>query len=149
MDEDFPRRLLELETRFSSEEACAGHRGGVARVAQPPEDGECGVTVGSAVPQPSGLSRRRRCLFGRGNSAGCGSFGGWSTLDVGPFRITPFLIDHSAFDSYALEIQSDGKRCFYSGDPRGHGRKAALFERLLVSAKVRNINHVQTRQNIN
>jgi ribonuclease J len=55
-------------------------------------------------------------------------------LDVGPFRVTPFLIDHSAFDSYAFEVQSGGKRLFYSGDLRGHGRKAALFERLVSRA---------------
>jgi ribonuclease J len=55
-------------------------------------------------------------------------------LDVGPFRITPFLIDHSAYDSYALEIQSGGKTLFYSGDLRAHGRKAALFERLVSRA---------------
>ena len=55
-------------------------------------------------------------------------------LDVGPFRVTPFLIDHSAYDSYALEVQTGGKTLFYSGDLRGHGRKAALFERLVARA---------------
>jgi len=38
------------------------------------------------------------------------------------------LIDHSAYDSYALEVRTGGKTPFYSGDRRGHGRKAALFE---------------------
>lgn len=51
-------------------------------------------------------------------------------FDIGPFRITPFLVDHSAYDSYALLIESDGKRILYSGDFRSHGRKAALIERL-------------------
>jgi len=55
-------------------------------------------------------------------------------LDVGPFRITPFLVDHSAYDSYALTVQSGGKTLFYSGDLRGHGRKAALFDKLLSRA---------------
>jgi ribonuclease J len=55
-------------------------------------------------------------------------------LDVGPFRLTPFLVDHSAYDAYALAIQGGGKTLFYSGDLRGHGRKAALFERLLSRA---------------
>ena len=49
-------------------------------------------------------------------------------FDVGPFHITPYLVDHSAFDAYALLIESGGKRLFYSGDFRAHGRKAALFE---------------------
>ncbi len=55
-------------------------------------------------------------------------------LDVGPFRVTPFLIDHSAYDSYALAVRTGGKTLFYSGDLRGHGRKAALFERLVARA---------------
>ncbi|WP_407702911.1 MBL fold metallo-hydrolase [Thiorhodovibrio frisius] len=53
------------------------------------------------------------------------------SIDVGPFRVTPFLVDHSAYDAYALLIESQGKRLFYSGDFRAHGRKSALFESLL------------------
>lgn len=52
-------------------------------------------------------------------------------LAVGPFTITPFLVDHSAFDAYALLVEADGGRLFYSGDLRAHGRKAGLFERLV------------------
>jgi len=52
-------------------------------------------------------------------------------INIGPFQITPFLIDHSAYDSYALLIESEGKRLFYSGDLRAHGRKAKLFEILI------------------
>jgi len=50
---------------------------------------------------------------------------------MGGFRITPFLNDHSAFDAYSLLIEADGRRLFYTGDIRGHGRKAAMFEELL------------------
>jgi ribonuclease J len=53
------------------------------------------------------------------------------SLQLGPFRITPFLVDHSAFDAYAVLVEADGKRVFYSGDLRAHGRKAGLFEWLL------------------
>ncbi len=53
------------------------------------------------------------------------------TLQIGPFAITPFLVDHSAYDAYALVIEANGRRLFYSGDIRAHGRKAALFERLV------------------
>lgn len=49
-------------------------------------------------------------------------------VEVGPFRITPFLVDHSAFDAYALLVEADGKRIYYSGDFRTHGRKAKLIE---------------------
>jgi ribonuclease J len=50
---------------------------------------------------------------------------------VGPFTITPFLNDHSAFDAYSLLVEADGRRLFYTGDVRGHGRKRGIFEQLL------------------
>ena len=52
-------------------------------------------------------------------------------LQIGPFTITPYLVDHSAFDAYALLVEAGGRRLFYTGDIRGHGNKSALFERLL------------------
>jgi len=55
-------------------------------------------------------------------------------FELGPFTITPLLADHSAFDAYALVVDADGRRLFYSGDLRGHGRKAKLFERMLHAA---------------
>lgn len=59
------------------------------------------------------------------------------TLEVGPFRVTPYLVDHSAYDAYALLIEAEGKRLFYSGDFRGHGRKSALFEKFVANAPSR------------
>ena len=53
------------------------------------------------------------------------------TLELGPFRVTPYLVDHSAFDAFALLVEADGKRLFYSGDLRAHGRKPGTFERLV------------------
>ncbi len=50
---------------------------------------------------------------------------------IGPFHLTPYLNDHSAFDAYSLLIEVDGKRLFYTGDIRGHGRKASLFHELV------------------
>ena len=55
------------------------------------------------------------------------------TVNLGPFRITPYLVDHSAYDSYALLIEADRKRLFYSGDLRIHGRKRKLVERLMAT----------------
>jgi ribonuclease J len=52
-------------------------------------------------------------------------------IAIGPFTVTPYLLDHAAFDSYALLIEADGKRLFYSGDFRAHGRKSALHQALL------------------
>jgi ribonuclease J len=45
--------------------------------------------------------------------------------------VTPFLVDHSAFDAYSLLVESGGRRLFYTADVRGHGRKSALFDRLV------------------
>lgn len=52
-------------------------------------------------------------------------------LTVGPFRITPFLACHSGFDAYSLLVEAGGRRLFYSGDLRAHGRKASIFASLL------------------
>jgi ribonuclease J len=52
-------------------------------------------------------------------------------IKLGDFTVTPYLMDHSAFDSYALLVEAEGKRLFYSGDIRGHGRKKKLFEALV------------------
>ena len=53
-------------------------------------------------------------------------------VEIGPFRVTPYLVDHSAFDAYSLLVEGDGKRVFYSGDFRGHGRKKKLFEAMVA-----------------
>jgi len=52
-------------------------------------------------------------------------------INLGPFEITPFLVDHSAYDAYSILISSGGKMLFYSGDFRAHGRKAKLFQKLI------------------
>jgi ribonuclease J len=51
---------------------------------------------------------------------------------LGPFTITPFLNDHSAFDAYSLLIEADEQRLFYTGDIRALGRKKSLFDKLLA-----------------
>lgn len=53
------------------------------------------------------------------------------TFTVGPFRITPILMDHSAFDAYALLVEAGGRRLLYSGDFRAHGRKTWAFDTFL------------------
>jgi ribonuclease J len=52
-------------------------------------------------------------------------------IALSPFTITPFLVDHSAYDAYSVLVEADGAALFYSGDLRAHGRKAALFHKLL------------------
>ncbi|QHL92093.1 MBL fold metallo-hydrolase (plasmid) [Sphingomonas changnyeongensis] len=63
------------------------------------------------------LDRSITCWNSRGGS-----------FRVGPFTVTPFLTDHSAFDAYMLLIECSGTRLLYTGDFRTHGRKAKLVE---------------------
>ena len=42
---------------------------------------------------------------------------------IGDITITPYLCDHSAFDSYMLLCEADGESILYTGDFRGNGRK--------------------------
>jgi ribonuclease J len=55
-----------------------------------------------------------------------------AAFEIGGFKVTPFLTDHSAFDAYSLLIEVNGKRVFYSGDLRAHGRKARLVDDLIA-----------------
>jgi len=56
------------------------------------------------------------------------------SFGCGDFKITPYLMDHSAFDSYAFLVEADGKRLIYSGDFREHGRKPGAFRWFLEHA---------------
>ena len=44
------------------------------------------------------------------------------SIMIGDFSITPFLCDHSAFDSYMFLIEHSGKKVLYTGDFRANGR---------------------------
>lgn len=55
----------------------------------------------------------------------------WKEFQIGQFRITPYLADHSAIDAFSYLIEVEGKRIFYTGDFRSHGRKSVLFDNLL------------------
>lgn len=52
-------------------------------------------------------------------------------IRVGDITVTPFLCDHSAFDSYMLLCQAGGENVLYTGDFRSNGRKS--FNALLRS----------------
>lgn len=54
-------------------------------------------------------------------------------FEVGPFAITPFLTDHSAFDAHMLLVECAGRRILYSGDFRRTGRKAKLVDRMMAA----------------
>ena len=48
---------------------------------------------------------------------------------IGDITVTPYLCDHSAFDSYMLLCEADGETVLYTGDFRSNGRKS--FDALL------------------
>lgn len=57
-------------------------------------------------------------------------------MKMGPFTVTPYLADHSAYDAYSLVVEAGRRKLMYTGDIRGHGRKSSLFERLLAQPPV-------------
>ena len=59
----------------------------------------------------------------------CGFLSDGVPVTVGDITVTPFLCDHSAFDSYMLLCESNGRSVLYTGDFRSTGRKS--FDRLL------------------
>lgn len=58
-------------------------------------------------------------------------FKSWEPFSIGDFTVTPYLVDHSAVDAYGFLIEANGKRVFYSGDFRAHGRKSVLFDKMI------------------
>jgi ribonuclease J len=52
-------------------------------------------------------------------------------VEMGPFTVTPWLVDHGAQDCFALLVECAGRRILYSGDWRGHGANAHLLDSLV------------------
>jgi ribonuclease J len=65
----------------------------------------------------------------------------WRSFQIKDVKITPYLVDHSGFDAMAFLIEAEGKRLFYSGDFRGHGRKGKLFQ-AIIERPIRNIDYL-------
>lgn len=43
------------------------------------------------------------------------------SFSIGPFKVMPVTMDHSAFDAYAFKIEAGGVSVFHTGDFRTHG----------------------------
>lgn len=43
------------------------------------------------------------------------------TIVIGDIKITPYTVDHSAYDAYMFKIEADGKSVLHTGDFRTHG----------------------------
>ncbi|WP_326910170.1 MBL fold metallo-hydrolase [Sedimentibacter sp. MB31-C6] len=52
-------------------------------------------------------------------------------IRVGNIKITPLLIDHSAYDAYMFLIESDNKRILHTGDFREHGFRGKKLIKML------------------
>jgi ribonuclease J len=62
---------------------------------------------------------------------------------LGDIKVTPFMIDHSAFDAYSFLIEADGKRIFYTGDFRLHGpRGRKMLENGFFEKHATNIDYL-------
>lgn len=82
------------------------------------------LMAGSIFAGQPGVERKRERVFDAEKS-----------FLVGDFAVTAYRVDHSAFDSMAFIIEADGKRVFYSGDLRLHGRKPWMVKRLIAATR--------------
>lgn len=44
-------------------------------------------------------------------------------------KVTPFIVDHSSYNSCMYLIEADNKKIVHTGDYRNHGKKGVLFEK--------------------
>lgn len=54
-------------------------------------------------------------------------------FSIGDINITPYVIDHSACDSYMFLIEADSKRILHTGDFRTHGFRGKAVPKILRS----------------
>lgn len=54
---------------------------------------------------------------------------------IGDFSITAWEVDHSAHGACAFLIESCGRKAFYNGDLRAHGRKPWLWKKLIENVQ--------------
>lgn len=48
-------------------------------------------------------------------------------IKIKDMKITPYIVDHSAYNSFMLLIEAEGKRILHTGDFRNHGYKGTLL----------------------
>ena len=53
------------------------------------------------------------------------------TVTIKDMKITPYIVDHSAYNSFMILIEAEGKRILHTGDFRNHGYKGVLLESTL------------------
>lgn len=55
------------------------------------------------------------------------------SIRIGDITVTPYIVDHSSYNSCMFLIEAEEKRILHTGDYRNHGRKGSLFEPTLKS----------------
>ena len=89
------------------------------------------IYMGKASRQISGVVQQTlKNKLDKGNPEQVKRF---KTFDIGKpifvkeIKITPFVVDHSAFDAYMFLIEAEGKRVLHTGDFRMHGAKGRIM----------------------
>lgn len=49
------------------------------------------------------------------------TFSAANQVIIGDIKITPYMVDHSAYDAYMFVVEADGKKVLHTGDFRTHG----------------------------
>ena len=81
---------------------------------------DCPVFVGEGAYRVLNAMSAYRCIELPKNIE---TYRNAKSFKIGGIKITPFLCDHSAYDSYMLLFEAGGKSILYTGDFRFHGRK--------------------------
>ena len=59
-------------------------------------------------------------------------------VTIKDIKVTPLVVDHSAYNAYMLLIEADGKKILHTGDFRNHGFKRTIIRKdIKISRKSR------------
>lgn len=53
------------------------------------------------------------------------------SFQIKDIKITPFIVDHSAYNSFMILVETENKRILHTGDFRNHGYKGKILEKTL------------------
>lgn len=70
-------------------------------------------------------------------------------FSIGPFKVMPINVDHSAFDAYAFKIEANGVSVFHTGDFRTHGFRSGKLKEVIEKFVVKVDYMVSEATNIN
>lgn len=95
------------------------------------------IYMGSVAKQIYGaVQQTLKTKLGKGNPERVKTFKEYvvgKPIYFGDIKVTPYTVDHSAFDAYMLLIEAQGKRILHTGDFRMHGARGnkmpAVFEK--------------------